>query len=561
MSMQKIITQARQENGSPDDNNYAKIYIASLPDDRIADSARAKIREAIERAGIKALVVAAGSFGYYDLEPLMVIEKPGKPAIVYANVNDKKVQDIASGYLVSDDGLKPETVLCGFGNEKIDGIQPASELPFFALQKRVVLRNCGFVDPGKIEDYILRGGYKGLFRALEMGPRKVIEEIDRSGLRGRAGAGYLVADKLKTVASVESARKYVVVNAVDADPRSRTAQLLLSSDPHSVFEGVLIAAYAVGASQAVLCISSGKNAIAERLRAAVEQMKKYGLAGERILGADFSCTIEIREVTPSLVSGEETALLRSLAGRQAMPYLRPPFPAQEGHEGLPTVIHNIETLAGAAAVFQHGAAWFSAIGTEESKGTKIVTLSGAVVRQYTVEVPFGTTLDSVINGIGGGPPDGKHIKAVQIGGPAGSYVIADSLDTSLSFEAFNEAGMTIGSGTVEVIGKDVCAVEMMGSVTSYLREQSCGKCVFCREGSYQIAQIFEDISEQKGTQQDLILLQELGERMKTECICDFGRSVPVPVLSSIRLFRDDFDTHIKEKRCPAMINKTTGGRG
>ena len=279
-------------------------------------------------------------------------------------------------------------------------------------------------------------------------------------------------------------------------------------------------------------------------------MKRYGLLGESILGSAFSCEIEIREVPSSLVAGEETALLSFLEGRQAMPYLRPPYPAISGLADEPALINNLETIANVSAIFQNGWEWYSAFGTEQSRGAKVITLAGDVVHKYTAEVPFGTSLESVVAAIGGGVADGKNIKAVQFGGPTGAYFAADSLDIRLDYESLREAGSIIGSGTVEVFDSDSCAVEMTRETVSYLQTQSCGKCVFCREGSYQMSDILQDIAEGKGEPRDLELLTELGEAMKIGCICSLGRTAPNPVLSGMKLFSGDYNAHVKDKRCP-----------
>jgi NADH:ubiquinone oxidoreductase subunit F (NADH-binding) len=383
-----------------------------------------------------------------------------------------------------------------------------------------------------------------------MNPQDGIEELKKSGLRGRGGAGYFTADKWKVCREAEDSEKYVICNAVDSDPRARTAQLLLESDPHSVLEGMLISANAVGTSHCIVYVNTENSLGIKRLRRALEQMREYGLLGQNILDSTFHSEIEIKEVAPSFFSGEETALLRCMEEKQVMPYVRPPYPATHGFRNKPTLISHVETLSNVSAIFQNGSQWYSDFGTEQSKGAKVITLSGNVVHKYTVEVPFGTTLRSIFKDIGGGVSEGKDIKAVQFGGPTGAYFPADSLDIRIDYETMKEAGSIIGSGTVEVFDGDSCAVEMTKDILSYIHAQSCGKCVFCREGSYQMADILKDISEYMGKPQDLDLLIELGEKMKIGCICGLGQTAPNPVLSSIKFFRNEYDVHIKEKRCP-----------
>jgi len=425
------------------------------------------------------------------------------------------------------------------------------DVPVFSLQHRIALGNCGYIDPESIGEYILRGhGYGGLSRVLQMDRTEAIGELEKAGLRGRGGGGYPAAEKWKICHDAEAGEKYVICNAVDADPKARTARLLMESDPHSVLEGMLIGAYAVGACHGFICINSDYKAAIKRLRKALEQMRGYGLLGDNIMDAHFKCDIEIKEIESSLVSGEETALIRCLENRHAMPYLRTAYPAVSGFEGKPTMVNNVETMSHVSAIFQNRAAWYSGIGTEQSRGTKTVTLSGNIAHPYTVEVPFGTTLRTVVEGIGDGVSSRKDIKAVQFGGPTGCYFTGDSLDIPIDYETMSEAGGIMGSGTIEVYDSDSCAVEMARDVMSYLQAQSCGKCVFCREGTYQMLDILNDIAENRGKPEDFDMLLELAEGMKTGSICGLGRTAPLPVLSNIQLFRGDYDAHIKEKICP-----------
>jgi NADH:ubiquinone oxidoreductase subunit F (NADH-binding) len=312
---------------------------------------------------------------------------------------------------------------------------------------------------------------------------------------------------------------------------------------------MLISAFAVGASHCIVYVNIENSLGIKRLIKALEQMKAYGLLGQHILDSTFHSEIEIKEVARSFVSGEETALLRCLEEKQVMPYVRPPYPATNGFKNKPTLINDVETLSNVSAIFQNGSKWYAEFGTEQSRGAKVMTLSGKVAHPYTVEVPFGTTLRSIVKDIGGGISNSKKIKAVQFGGPTGSYFPADSLDIRVDYETMKETGSIIGSGTMEVFDSDSCAVEMTKDALSYIHAQSCGKCVFCREGSYQMADILKDISEHMGKPQDLDLLIDLSEKMKIGCICGLGRTAPNPVLSSIKFFRNEYDVHIKEKRC------------
>ena len=551
MDFKQIGAAAASESGYLNDGDWLKLYIGALADNLTAASVFSRFQAELDQRNVKADVIATGSFGYYDLEPLVLVEKPGKPAILYPNVTAEAAAELVDDYLVNDNP-RPDMALCSMDDDEIDGIPSVSALPLFNLQNRIALRNCGYIDPENINHYILHGpGYGGLNRALSMGQSAVIEEIKKSGVRGRGGAGYPAAEKWKSCHDAGGSPKWVICNAVDTDPRALTTRLILEGDPHSVLEGMLIGAYAVGASRCVICANADYSAATKRLDKALVQMRGYGLLGDNILGSTFSCEIEIREVPASLVAGEETALIRYLEGKQAMPYVRPPYPVVGGLYGEPTLINNLETMADVSAILQNGAEWYATFGTGQSRGAKVITLAGDVVHKYTVEVPFGTTLNNVINAVGGGVGNGKKIKAVQFGGPTGAYFNADSLDIHLDYETVREAGSIIGSGTVEVFGSDTCAVEMTRDVISYLQTQSCGKCVFCREGSHQMSDILQDIAEGKGEPRDLELLTELGEAMKIGCICSLGRTASNPVLSSMRLFDSDYSAHIRGKKCPS----------
>jgi NADH-quinone oxidoreductase subunit F len=414
----------------------------------------------------------------------------------------------------------------------------------------IALRNCGHIDPENIDEYISYGnGYYGLNKALGVSQADVIVELGKAGLRGRGGGGYPTAEKWRICRATGEKYIHIICNAVDADPKSHIARSLIEGDPHSILEGIVIGAYAVGAKHGFICINDGYNNAINRLGKALEQMREYSLLGENILDSSFNFDIEIKTVTTSLVAGEETALIRQLENKPAMPYRRTVYPAVKGLNDRPTLVNNAETLAHVAAVFQNGVAWYTATGTQRSPGTKIVTLAGDIVNKKTVEVPFGMTLRTIIEDFGGGVPDGRDIKAVQCGGPTGTFLAPDSLDMPLTFEKMDETGGIIGSGTIEFFNDSHCAVAMARDAINYIQGQSCGKCTFCREGSYQMADILSDIAGNKAKDGDIELLLELGEGMKAGSICGLGKTAPGPVLSSLRLFREDYDSHIKDKTC------------
>ena len=551
MNFDQLKNKAESGSGFFGDKSCTRIFISAFGDiPNLQDISNAFFIE-LDKHTIKADIIRAGSSGYYDIEPIVTVDKPDRPSVIFSNVTSEIARDIVAGYMVNDKPVDSVT-LGTLGDMRIDGIPDLNELPLFSLQNRVALRNCGRIDPDIIDQYIVNGkGFSGLAKVLDMDRVDVITELRKSGLRGKGGAGYSAADKWQTCKNTESDKKYVVCNAVDDDPDSQTARLLLESDPYSVLEGMLIAAYAVGASQCYISMNSRNSGTAERVKKALEQMTEYNLIGENILESGFSCTISINEEVDSLVSGEETALVRSLEGKQPIPYLRMTDPAVSGIDGKPTLINNLETLACVSAIFQNDAEWYAGTGTKQSPGTKIITISGDAVHNYTVEVPFGTTLKSMVYEISDATSDGKAVKAVRFGGPAGSFFDVDSLETRIDFDSMKEAGSILGSGVVRVYDTSNCAVETTRDLVDYLHHQSCGKCVFCREGSLQIFEILKDISENKSRPGDLDLVMELCEAMKEGSICGLGTNIPNPILSSIRLFGNDYQAHIQNRKCPS----------
>jgi NADH-quinone oxidoreductase subunit F len=550
MRLEEIVQKARIQCSHLDDKECVRVTVAAISEEDVSTLVTG-LRDWAEKGDGRRKIITSGSFGYYDLEPLAVIEKPGHGPILYAHITEDIMAQLIRDY-VEGDNPRPDLALCALGSENIEGIPAAAMLPMLKHQKRIVLRNCGLVDPEDINHYLVGyGGYTGLSKALGMSRIEVVEEMGRSRLRGRGGVGHLTAEKWKVAQETQEDKKCVICNAVDSDVRAQTARLLLQGDPHSVLEGMLIAAYAVSASRCIVAVAKGNDSAVKKLVKALMQMLDYSLLGENILDSGFDCDIEIREVAPSLVLAEETALLCSLEGRQAMPSLRGNHCCAMRSEGIPTtLINNVETFANVSAILQKGADWFSGTGTAASTGTKVMSLSGAVVHPYTVEVPFGTTIGAIIQETGGGVPDGLAVKALQFGGPTGAYLTPDDLDLVVDYDALRAEGFIMGSGTVTAIASDTCAVEMAENAMSYVQTQSCGKCVFCREGTLQMSEIMRDIVQGKGNAQDLNLLVELGEAMRVSCICDLGRSAANPVLSSMKLFHHEYDAHIKEKRCP-----------
>ncbi|MCE5253976.1 MAG: NADH-quinone oxidoreductase subunit F [Actinomycetia bacterium] len=429
----------------------------------------------------------------------------------------------------------------------------------YPLERRVALRNCGRIDPGSIDEYIARcAGYSGFAHALGLGREGVVAGLLKTGLRGRGGAGYSTALKWLSCRDAQGDVKYAVCNAVDADPRARTARLLLGGDPHSVLEGLLIGAYATGANHCFVCTNAAYREEIATMSEAVLQMRERGLLGDDILESGFSCDITVREIASSPVAGEETALIQALENRQPLPYLRLDYPAVRGLHGKPTLVNSAETLANVSAIFQQpsgqrpGSVDGDNTDGRVEMGTKVVTVCGDVARPATVEVLLGTTIGALLEATQGPSFSRLDIKAVQFGGPTGAFFAGASLDTAIAYEDIAAAGSVMGSGTLRVIGDggSVCAVEMARETMFLLRDQSCGKCAACREGTYQLAGMLDDIAGFRAKPGDLELMMELCAAMKTGSICGLGRTAPLPLLSSLKLFADDFSAHIDAGRCP-----------
>jgi len=553
MNIDKIIEQARIQYGFPENNECIKVTVAAAIEQDIS-RLTILLREWAERSSSKGKIIMSGSFGYFDLEPVVIIKKPGAPPILYTQVTESKLVQLIGDYIQGEDP-RPDLALCVLGSENWKDIPASTSLPLFRLQKRIALRNCGHVDPEDINHYIVEcRGYSGLSRVLEMNRIEVIAEMRRSCLRDTTDAGNLTVDKWTNVLEARGDQKFVICNAVDSEMQTRIAGFLLSGDPHSVVEGLLIAAYSVGASRCIIAVNTDNDGVAGRLRKAIEQALNYGLLGEAILDSNFNCRVEIVEVAPSLVLADKTALLSLLEGGSAMPYLWNRSDTLLFH-GKPTLIESAETLANVSAIFQKGVEWYSDVEVFPNRGSKVMSLSGAVVHRYTVEVPSGITFGDIIYEVGGGAPDGSSLKGIRLGGSAGAYLGAGDLNSTLDYCDLFNAIPFIGSGIIDVIADGTCIVEMMDISMEHIQAQSCGKCVFCREGTIQISEILKDVIHGEGEMRDLDLLKELAEAMKVSSLCDLGRNAANQVLSSLRLFSRDYDVHIKDKRCSSKSLK------
>jgi len=510
------------------------------------------LEKEIERRGLKdqARVVGTGCNGFCGQGPLLVVMPEGN----------------FYGWLKPEDAatLVEEHLVHGQPVEKLMYVSPASkkpvpllaDIPFFQKQMPVVLRNKGLIDPERIEDYLARDGYQALEKVLtSLTPDQVIEEITRSGLRGRGGAGFPTGIKWRVCRQEKRTPKYLVGNCDEGDPGAYMDRSLLESDPHSLVEGMIIAAYAIGVARGFVYIRTEYPLAIERLQKAIASARQHQLLGERILDSDFAFDLEIREGSGAFVCGEETSLIHSIEGESPEPRQRPPFPAQVGLWGCPTVINNVETLANVPVIVARGADWYSTIGTPSSKGTKIFSLVGKINNTGLIEVPMGITLREIIYDIGGGIPGNKAFKAVQTGGPSGGCIPGSLIDLPIDYENLQKAGSMMGSGGMIVMDEDTCMVDVSKFFIQFTNDESCGKCTSCRDGSEALLEVLTRISEGKGRQGDVEFLQELGPAVKDASMCGLGQTLPNPVLSTLRYFQEEYVAHVAEKECPAKVCK------
>lgn len=510
------------------------------------------LRQRIEEAGLDGQfdVVETGCVGSCDLGPVVVVESDGT---FYARVEPEDAPDIVTRHLVW--GRPVERLLHtpeagGKSAAKMD------EIGFFRAQTRVVLRNCGAMDPRNIDEYIARRGYEALAKALTaMTPAEVVEAVKASGLRGRGGAGFPTGVKWELAARAEGTPKYVVCNADEGDPGAFMDRSVLEGDPHSVIEAMILAGYAIGASQGFVYVRAEYPLAVERLGYAIGQARERGFLGRNILGSGFDFDLEIRVGAGAFVCGEETALIASIEGKRGMPRPRPPFPAQAGLWGKPTLINNVETFANIAPIILNGPRWFRSIGTERSPGTKVFALAGKINHTGLVEVPMGTSLRQIIYEVGGGIPGGKKFKAAQTGGPSGGCIPAEYLDVPMEYDSLVSLGAMMGSGGLIVMDEDTCMVDVAKFFLQFTQDESCGTCVPCREGTKAMLDILERITRGEGGEDDLALLESLAETIKKTSLCGLGQTAPNPVLSTLRYFRDEYEAHVREKRCPAGVCK------
>ena len=513
--------------------------------DKIAQAFEAEIQATGLQDEVK--VIRTGCFGLCALGPIVVIYPEGS---FYSMVKEENVKEIVDEHLLKG---RPVTRLLYDETVAEDNtIKSLDETAFYKKQLRIALRNCGVINPENIDEYIAFDGYAALGKVLtEMTPEQVIQTVLDSGLRGRGGAGFPTGLKWKFAAGNQADQKYVCCNADEGDPGAFMDRSILEGDPHVVIEAMAIAAYAIGASQGYVYIRAEYPIAVQRLSIAINQAREYGLLGKNIFGTDFCFDVDIKLGAGAFVCGEETALMTSIEGKRGEPRPRPPFPAVKGLFAKPTILNNVETYANVPQIILKGADWFASMGTEKSKGTKVFALGGKINNTGLVEIPMGTTLRTIVEEIGGGIPGGKKFKAAQTGGPSGGCIPASLIDTPIDYDNLIAIGSMMGSGGLIVMDEDTCMVDIAKFFLEFTVDESCGKCTPCRIGTRRMLEILERIVEGKGEEGDIEKLEALAENIKATALCGLGQTAPNPVLSTLKYFRDEYEAHIKEKRCPA----------
>jgi NADH:ubiquinone oxidoreductase subunit F (NADH-binding)/Pyruvate/2-oxoacid:ferredoxin oxidoreductase delta subunit/(2Fe-2S) ferredoxin len=558
--LEKISLLKREKVNSP------VIYVGTGSCGLVAGAAKtlSAIRKFLALNEIRATVVECGCIGFCSEEPIVDIHLPGKTRISFRKVTEDAVDSIFSAIFnrsVDEDhvlGQYPSAVA-----ESWPEVPDIRQLPFFALQQKVVLGNAGYVSPLSIDDALARGGYKSFYKTvLNYTPEKVCDLVEKSELRGRGGGGYSTGKKWKIALTTAGDQKYLICNAEESDPGAFMDRAIIEGDPHRLLEGIAIAAYAIGSSYAFIYIRSDYPRALNILEEAIRQAKEYEILGHNIFGSGFNLNISIRQSAGAFVCGEETALIQSLEGKRGMPSAKPPYPAESGLFNQPTVVNNVETLATIPCILEHGPAWFRSIGTKTSKGTKLFSLTGNVKNSGCIEVPMGTRLSEIINVIGGGTKGEKKLKAVQIGGPLGVCVPASHLDVEIGYESLKEIGAPIGLGGLSVLDETVCMVDLSRYYMEFLQKESCGKCIPCREGTKRMLEILEGITRrprEETTHETLerfkgvVQLENLAEVLRDTSLCGLGQNSPNPLVSSLKWFREEYEEHIFDRRCAAAI--------
>ena len=558
---EKVLRQIRREK-----TDNAVISISSGTSSIIAGSEKtwSAVRSYIDYNEPGTELVKVGCTGPSNFEPLLCIQLPGKNKLYFRNITEEKVDPLLTGVFHNDinkDDLVGQRGSSGF--ELWPGIPFIEELNFFASQKRVVLSNCGCYDPENIDEYIARGGYSAYVKAIRHYTyEEVCDIIERSGLRGRSGGGYPTGLKWKQALNTASSSRYLVCNAKESDPGAFTDRTMLESDPHRLVEGVAIASYAIGASNAIVFFRRGSEHARQRLQKAIDSARDYGLLGHNIFSSGYKLDITIRKEPGAFVCGEETALISTLEGKRGMPRLKPPYPTSAGLYGKPTVINNVETLMNVPLIMQNGPEWYRTLGTRNSPGTKVFAVAGKGRLSGVIEVEMGTSFRTILEDIADGIREGKKFKAIQVGGASGSFITAESLDMVVDYDVMKENGIGMGAGGFVIIDEDTCMVDLVRYYMEFIRNESCGKCIPCREGTGRMLEIMESVirkptDEDAGTTLErfkgVMQLETIASVMKDTSLCGLGQTAPNPFLSALKNFREEFEEHIFDRKCRANI--------
>lgn len=559
--VEKVLEQVRREKSS-----VPVIYVSSGTSSVISGSERtySAIRAYLDENGNEADLVRVGCMGPANYEPVICVQLPGKNKLVFRNITEEKIEPLLNGVFhndISEDDLVGQSGSSAFGLWA--GIPFVNDLGFFSAQKRIVLGNCGCYDPESLEEYVARGGYRAYLKTIRHYTfEEVCDLIERSGLRGRSGGGYLTGLKWKHALNTPSNARYLICNAKESDPGAFTDRTILEGDPHRLIEGIAIASYAIGSSNAIVFMRSGSEHARARLQKAIDAARLYGLLGHNIFSSGYNLDISIRKEPGAFVCGEETALINSLEGKRGMPQLKPPYPTSSGLFGKPTAINNVETLMNVPLIMQNGPEWFRTLGTEKSPGTKVFAVAGKGRMSGVVEVEMGTTLRTILEDIADGIRDGKEFKAIQLGGASGSFVTGDDLDLPVDYDIMKEHGIGIGAGGFVIIDESTCMVDIVRYYMEFIRNESCGKCIPCREGTGRMLEILESVirkpvSEDSGTTLErfkgVMQLETIASVMKDTSLCGLGQTAPNPFISALKCFRDEFEEHIFDRKCRANV--------
>ena len=529
-----------------------------------AEKVKVAIEAELDKNNLKAIIVPTGCIGYCAKEVIVDIKLPDESRIAYSEVTVKDVPALIRRTIIEQDVFTEK--LLGSHKSGVEGIKYINDLPFFRRQKKLVLENCGIIDPTSIDEYIANDGFNALDKVLTgLSPKDVVDEISKSGLRGRGGGGFPTGKKWEFAYNQVSDIKYIICNADEGDPGAFMDRSVLESDPFKLVEGMIIGAYAIGACFGYIYCRAEYPLAIERLNNTIKKCEEYGLLGENILGSGFNFKIKIKMGAGAFVCGEETALSASIEGKRGMPKPRPPYPVVSGLWQKPTIINNVETFANISTIMKNGAEWFAGIGTESSKGTKVFALSGMIEFSGLVEIPMGVTLREIVYDVGGGIPNGKKFKAVQIGGPSGGCLPESVLDTKVDYESLKTVGAMMGSGGFVVMDENTCMVDVAKFFLTFIQNESCGKCVPCREGTKRMLEIIERIPvsyeetknklDQLQRFKGIIHLERLAEVIQDTSLCGLGQTAPNPVLSGLRYFADEYETHLFERKCEAGVCK------